>query len=259
MQARDVFNVGGEAVVTQLAFMNGLPSCQTSAATMNWPEVMLTGSATAATGLGLIPDLRPAPTSMRLPNDCLLEIPVAPIPATPQPVSGTALLAPLASVERSTKRRKIFSWPPWRAEGSAPLTLPQTDDASPCTPTADAPAPMAPKSLPQPKQHPEPAAAKKLPDLPAAPANPMTLRLPRATLRARPLLLQNVAAPVEPNSRRLGTAAESTPHLILINAIEPAAAPAPEGIAPVHIDAYIPADVSYLPEPVPPLRLAFPK
>ena len=103
---------------------------------MNWPDVVPPLDPPPATGPRLIPGARGAASALpaSLPQESVLDVQATPTHIEPHPVSGPALLTPLASVERSTKRRKFFSWPMWRGDVNAPLMLPQADETSSCFP-----------------------------------------------------------------------------------------------------------------------------
>lgn len=254
LQARDFFKLGNEVIVTQLACWNTLPSCQIGATMMNWPEATLTNQSATANGTQLFSGPRTAQTPIRLPNENLLEPPITTTPGLARPVSGSALLAPLASIERSTKRRKIFSWPTWRGDSSAPLMLPQTDDATSCCPTnLSAPTTM-PKALPQ--SNSETAPAIKLPDPFFRPTVPTAPRLQPA---AQPPLPKIIEAPIDSKSRDSRAAMKSPSPAIVNKTVADGEATAGQlssgSRGPLLINPYFPDDQLTFPDVVPALRL----
>lgn len=170
-QARDVFAIATETCGTQLTCLADTPSCPGRSAHWHWPEAMPTFSEPpAARGQRFVPTLPTALPSTSTMSPCLpcemsLEAPPLPARTDPRPVTGSALVAPFLNIEKSTKRRRFFTWSSRRGDESIPLMLPM-DEPAPCCPPVELPSSVIPKTLPQVKMDGD--MPFKLPDLPVA-------------------------------------------------------------------------------------------
>jgi hypothetical protein len=142
MQTRDLFGLANETSAA-LANLNGLPSCQPNFAAMHWTDVLPSGvspTGGSPTGAARKNDARlisgPSPTPCSSP-DCAVQaaghVPVVPSRLEPRPVSESALVVPLASIEKSSKRREYLPVPVWRADTEPPLVLPVVEGSTAAT------------------------------------------------------------------------------------------------------------------------------
>lgn len=159
-QTPDIFTIGDDACGVQLTCLRDMPSCRVGAGALSWPEVMPTfdeppQSRTPRVVLSPAqpPSMLPAPCTMSpcQPREMTLEPPPTTPRAEPRPVSNSALVAPFTNIEKSTKRRRFFTWPTKRGDEGVPLVLP-FEDPAPCCPPVELPSGLPaviPKNLPQ--------------------------------------------------------------------------------------------------------------